>query len=66
MAPQRNHHKARGASLAIASDLALASASLKVFSLNEIKVVQHADPNDPGQHVKIPKEKFYISHACVS
>ena len=29
MAPQRNHHNARGASLAIASDLALASASLK-------------------------------------
>ena len=39
---------------------------LEVLCLDEVKVVQHADPDDAGQHMKVTKEKLYIRHACVS
>ena len=46
MAPQRNHHKALGASLALASARPSALACLKVAALDKVEVVEHADPGD--------------------
>jgi hypothetical protein len=34
--------------------------------LHKVKVVQHADPDDAGQHMEVAKEKLNIRHACVS
>ena len=38
----------------------------EVLGLNKVEVVQHADPDDAGQHMEIAKEKFNVRHACVS
>ena len=39
---------------------------LEILGLNKVEVVQHADPDDAGQHMEIAKEKLNIRHACVS
>ena len=57
IAPQRNHQSARGTSFWIAPLRTGASVSAKNGRLDEVEVVEQADPGDPGQEVDPPQEE---------
>jgi hypothetical protein len=50
----------------MASGLGARFSLFEIFSLNKIEVIQHADPDDTGQYVKVTKEKLNIRHAYIS